>query len=124
MAGCVGTPPYIPRPPPQAGPRRQARGGSPPVILIVAGVAGSGKTTVGKLIAGRLGWEFADGDDFHSDANIAKMRSGQPLSDPGGFPWLADIGGWREAEIAAGKSAVIACPGLARRYRAALLAGR
>jgi gluconokinase len=94
------------------------------MILIVAGVAGSGKTTVGQLIATQLGWEFADGDDFHSQGNIAKMRSGQPLSDAERFPWLADIGGWMDAEIAAGKSAVVACSGLARRYRAALLAGR
>ena len=94
------------------------------MILIVAGVAGSGKTTVGKLVASQLGWEFADGDDFHSQANIAKMRSGQPLSDAERFPWLADIGAWMDAEVAAGKSAVIACSGLARRYREALLAAR
>jgi gluconokinase len=94
------------------------------MILIVGGVAGSGKTTVGKLVASQLGWEFADGDDFHSQANIAKMRSGQPLSDAERFPWLADIGGWMDAEIAAGKSAVVACSALARRYRAALLAAR
>lgn len=94
------------------------------MILIVAGVAGSGKTTVGKLIASQLGWEFADGDDFHSKVNIAKMRSGQPLSDAERFPWLAEIGGWMDSEIAAGKSAVVACSGLARRYREALLAGR
>src|ERR1700722_8938712 len=117
MAGCVGTQPYIPRPPPQAGPLRQARVGSPPVILIVAGVAGSGKTTVGKLIAGRLGWEFADGDDFHSDANIAKMRSGQPLSDAERFPWLADIGGWMDAEIAAGEGGGIGGSGAPPRAR-------
>jgi carbohydrate kinase (thermoresistant glucokinase family) len=94
------------------------------MILIVAGVAGSGKTTVGQLIASRLGWEFADGDDFHSPANVAKMRSGQPLSDAERLPWLADIGVWMDAEIAAAKSAVVACSGLARRYREALLAGR
>jgi gluconokinase len=94
------------------------------MILIVAGVAGCGKTTVGKLIASKLGWEFADGDDFHSEANIAKMRSGQPLSDADRFPWLAAIGDWMDEQIAAGRSAVVACSGLARRYREALLAGR
>jgi gluconokinase len=94
------------------------------MILIVAGVAGSGKTTVGKLIAGKLGWQFADGDDFHSQANIAKMRSGRPLSDADRFPWLERIGTWMDGEIAAGRSAVVACSGLARRYREALLAGR
>jgi gluconokinase len=94
------------------------------MILIVAGVAGCGKTTVGKLIASKLGWEFADGDDFHSAANIAKMRSGTPLTDSDRFPWLAAIGRWMDAEIAAGKSAVVACSGLNRRYRETLLAGR
>lgn len=94
------------------------------MILIVAGVAGSGKTTIGKLIAGKLGWQFADGDDFHSQASIARMRSGSPLSDADRFPWLDLIGTWMDGEIAAGRSAVVACSGLARRYRAALLAGR
>jgi gluconokinase len=94
------------------------------MILIVAGPAGSGKTTVGKLLSGKLGWEFADADDFHSAANIAKMRSGRPLSDSDRFPWLAAIGAWMDEQIAAGKSAVVACSALARRYRDALLAGR
>jgi len=94
------------------------------MILIVAGVAGSGKTTIGKLIAGELGWEFADGDDFHSAASIAKMRSGKPLTDADRFPWLAAIGDWMDDQLAAGRSAVVACSGLARRYREALLAGR
>jgi gluconokinase len=94
------------------------------MILIVAGAAGSGKTTVGKILSGRLGWEFADADDFHTAANIAKMRSGRPLSDSDRFPWLAAIGAWMDEQIAAGKSAVVACSALARRYREALLAGR
>jgi gluconokinase len=94
------------------------------MMLIVAGVAGSGKTTVGKLVASKLDWEFADADDFHSAANIAKMRSGHPLTDSDRFPWLAAIGAWMDKENAAGKSAVIACSCLARRYREALLRGR
>lgn len=94
------------------------------MILIIAGVAGSGKTTVGKLIASKLDWEFADGDDFHSAANIARMRSGQPLTDGDRFPWLAAIGDWMDDQIAAGKSAVVACSALARRYRDVLLSGR
>jgi gluconokinase len=94
------------------------------MILIVAGAAGSGKTTVGKILSGRLGWEFADADDFHTAANIARMRSGRPLSDSDRFPWLAAIGAWMDEQIAAGKSAVVACSALARRYREALLAGR
>jgi gluconokinase len=98
--------------------------GSPAMILIVAGVAGSGKTTLGELLAERLGWEFADGDAFHSATNIAKMRSGAPLSDSDRWPWLAAIGEWMDERIAIGQSAVVACSALARRYREALLSGR
>src|ERR1700689_4380621 len=108
-------------PAPPAGPPASVRVGSRAMILIVAGVAGSGKTTVGKLIASKLGWDFADGDDFHSAANIAKMRSGTPLTDSDRFPWLDRIGAWMDEETAAGKSTVIACSGLACRYRDALL---
>jgi gluconokinase len=98
--------------------------GSALMILIVSGVAGSGKTTIGKLIAARLGWEFADGDAFHSEANVAKMESGQPLCDEDRWPWIAAIDAWMDAHIAEGKSAVVACSALAHRYRNALLTGR
>jgi gluconokinase len=94
------------------------------MILIVAGVAGSGKTTIGKLVAGKLGWEFADGDAFHSATNIAKMRSGRPLDDGDRWPWLAAIGAWMDERIAGGQSAVVACSALSRRYRDALLSRR
>lgn len=94
------------------------------MILIVGGVAGSGKTTVGKLIASKLGWEFADGDDFHSEVNIAKMRSGQPLSDADRIPWLHSIGTWVDDHVAADTSAVVACSALARRYREIIVAKR
>src|ERR1700740_1051803 len=66
----------------------------PSVILIVAGVAGSGKTTVGALLAGRLGWRFADADAFHTAANIAKMAAGIPLTDADRQPWLRAIAAW------------------------------
>lgn len=95
-----------------------------PMILIVAGVSGSGKTTVGKLIAERLTWLFADGDDFHSAANVAKMKSGVPLTDADRQPWLAALGTWLDGRLADGTSAVLACSALKRRYRQLLLAGR
>jgi gluconokinase len=94
------------------------------VIVIVAGVSGSGKSTVGALIAGRLGWPFTDGDMLHPDANIAKMERGEPLTDADRMPWLRAIGAAMDERIAAGEPALIACSALKRRYREMLLAGR
>lgn len=94
------------------------------VILIVAGVAGSGKTTVGTLLAGRLRWRFADADTFHPEANVAKMHAGTPLTDADRQPWLQAITGWMDERIAAGQSAVVTCSALKRAYRDRLLAGR
>jgi carbohydrate kinase (thermoresistant glucokinase family) len=94
------------------------------VILIVAGVSGSGKTTVGALLAGRLHWRFADADTFHPAANIAKMRAGIPLTDEDRQPWLRAVGDWIDARRAAGEPAVITCSALKRAYRDELLAGR
>jgi gluconokinase len=94
------------------------------MILVVAGVAGSGKTTVGQLLARRLRWMFADGDSFHPAANIAKMRVGLPLTDADRKPWLAAITSWMDDIIASGQSAVLACSALRRSYRDELLDGR
>jgi gluconokinase len=94
------------------------------VILIVAGVAGSGKTTVGALLAGRLRWRFADADTFHPEANIAKMRAAIPLSDEDRRPWLRAVQDWMDTRIADGQSGVITCSALKRAYRAELLDGR
>jgi gluconokinase len=94
------------------------------MIVMVSGVAGSGKSTVGILVANRLGWRFADADSFHSPANIAKMRSGVPLTDADRGPWLAAIGAWMDERIAAGESAVAGCSALRRSYRDEMLAGR
>ena len=76
----------------------------PAVILIVAGVAGSGKSTVGALIAGRLHWQFADADAFHPEANVAKMRAGIPLTDADRQPWLHAVGYWIDTQAASGQS--------------------
>jgi gluconokinase len=94
------------------------------VILIVAGVSGSGKTTVGAMLAGRLGWRFADADDFHPAANVEKMRAGIPLTDEDRRPWLQALVAWMDERIAQGKSAVIACSALKRAYRDVLLGDR
>jgi gluconokinase len=94
------------------------------MIVLIGGVSGSGKTTVGVLLARRLNWLFADGDSFHPAANIAKMRSGVPLTDADRWPWLRIIGQWMDERIAAGDSAVMPCSLLKRGYRDLLLAGR
>src|SRR6266567_4611663 len=94
------------------------------MILIVAGVSGSGKTTVGALLAGRLGWRFADADGFHPAANVEKMRAGIPLTDDDRWPWLRAIAAWMDERIARSEPAVITCSALKRSYRDLLLDGR
>ncbi len=94
------------------------------MIVVVAGVSGSGKSTVGSLLAGRMGWPFTDADALHPAANIAKMRAGHPLSDADRKPWLAVVAGRMDGYDAAGESAVLACSALKRSYREELLAGR
>lgn len=101
-----------------------ARLHSGPMILIVAGLSGSGKTTVGAMLAGRLGWPFADADDFHPAANVEKMRAGLPLTDDDRWPWLRAIGAWMDERIAGNESAVVTCSALKRSYRDLLLGGR
>jgi gluconokinase len=94
------------------------------VIVLVAGVAGSGKSTIGALLARQLGWEFEDGDDLHSASSIAKMKAGHPLTDEDRRPWLSAVAAWIDQRTAAGRSGVIACSALKRSYRDKLLDGR
>jgi len=87
------------------------------MIVVLMGVAGAGKTTVGKLFAATLGWEFADGDDYHSAANIEKMRSGIPLTDADREPWLNSLRALILKWIESKKNAVLACSALKQSYR-------
>jgi gluconokinase len=87
------------------------------MVILVMGVTGSGKTTVGKLLAQRLGWIFLDADDFHSAANRDKMHRGIPLSDADRAPWLAAIHDELVRANGAGQSVVLACSALKQEYR-------
>jgi len=97
---------------------------SEPQFLIVMGVSGSGKTTVAEGIATRMGWLYAEGDDFHSQANVDKMASGTPLTDEDRWPWLRAIGTWIDEHERDKRSAVVTCSALRRIYRDLLREGR
>jgi gluconokinase len=86
-------------------------------LLVVMGVASSGKTTVAEGLATALGWPFRDADSFHPAANIAKMSSGSPLTDDDRWPWLDAIVTWMDARHAAGASGIVTCSALKRAYR-------
>ena len=87
------------------------------MIVIIFGVSGAGKTTVGRLLARELGWRFIEADDFHPAANIEKMRSGHPLTDKDRWPWLEELRQQIERSFSAGENAVLACSALKRAYR-------
>ena len=93
-------------------------------MVVVMGVAGSGKTTIASGLAQRLGWDLLEGDNFHPPANVAKMSAGTPLTDDDRWPWLRAIAAAMDERQAAGQSAVVACSALKRAYRAILLHGR
>jgi gluconokinase len=93
-------------------------------IILVTGVSGSGKTTVGAMLAGRLGWKYAEADDFHPRSNVEKMAAGHPLNDEDRKPWLAAIGRWIDERRAAHQPGVITSSGLKRTYRDILREGR
>ena len=94
-----------------------SREGQEPDIVVVMGVAGSGKTPVAKGIAVSMHWLFAEGDAFHPEANVEKMHSGVPLTDEDRWPWLRLIGDWMSEQEDAGVSAVVTCSALRRVYR-------
>lgn len=93
-------------------------------MLVIIGVSGCGKSTVGSALARRLGWSYTEGDAFHPPANMDKMRAGKPLDDADRQPWLAAIAGWMDARWNAQRPGVIGCSALKRRYRDFLREGR
>jgi gluconokinase len=94
-----------------------------PGFVIVMGVAGSGKTTVGERLAKQLGWHFYDADAFHPAENVAKMANGTPLTDADRAPWLAALLALISSSLKEGRPAVLACSALKESYRQQLLAG-
>ena len=94
-----------------------AANNEPATVAVVMGVSGAGKSTIAAELASQLGWDLADGDDFHPPGNVAKMASGVPLTDADRWPWLDQIAGWIDAEIGNQRRGVVACSALKRVYR-------
>jgi gluconokinase len=92
-----------------------------PAVMIVMGVSGSGKSTVGALLARRLHWEFEDADWLHPASNVDKMHNGIPLTEEDRRPWLEAVAAWIDNTRRAGEHAVVACSALKRRYRDILI---
>jgi gluconokinase len=95
-----------------------------PRALIVMGVSGSGKTTIGEELARRIGWRYEDADTFHPAGNVAKMSAGKPLTDEDRWPWLRAIADEIDRAVAVGERVVIGCSALRRVYRDVLVHGR
>lgn len=91
--------------------------GASAMVIVVMGVSGSGKSTIGKAFADAVQWDFQEGDALHPQANIAKMRAGQPLDDDDRAPWLARVSAWIADELGRGRDGVITCSALKRGYR-------
>jgi gluconokinase len=93
-------------------------------VVIIMGVSGSGKSTIGSLLARRLHWEFEDADWFHPTSNVDKMHRGIPLTDEDRWPWLRAIAAWIDKTRRSGGHGIIACSALKRRYRNVLIGDR
>ena len=90
---------------------------SPPTVLVVMGVTGTGKSTIAGLLAGHLGWELQEGDDLHPEANVEKMSRGIPLTDEDRMPWLDIIAAWIDGQAAKNEPGIVTCSALKRIYR-------
>jgi gluconokinase len=88
-----------------------------PVVLVVMGVSGCGKSTIAEQLAARLGWPFEEGDSLHPAANVAKMAAGHPLDDDDRQPWLERVADWIETRLDTPGSGIITCSALKRSYR-------
>ena len=93
------------------------------MFIVIMGVSGSGKTTIGQKLAQRLGWAFYDGDDFHPPQNVAKMSAGQPLNDDDRAGWLETLASLIQKETESGSGGVLACSALKEKYRRILKRG-
>lgn len=94
------------------------------LVVVMMGVSGSGKTTIARGVAGRLGWDVLEGDAYHPPVNVEKMSHGIPLDDSDRLPWLHAIAAAIDAELAAGRSSIVACSALKRGYRDILIGAR
>jgi gluconokinase len=86
-------------------------------VLVLMGVSGCGKSTLAGVLAGRLGWDLAEGDDMHPPQNVAKMAAGHPLTDDDRWPWLDRVADWIRDHTQAGRPGIVTCSALKRRYR-------
>jgi len=114
----------VPQPPDLAAQEKAAAAAISPTVLVLMGDSGSGKSTVAQELQRRLGWIFQEGDDLHPPANVAKMRSGQPLNDEDRLPWLQAIARWIDGQLAAHEPGIITCSNLKRAYRRITIGSR
>ena len=96
----------------------------PPLVIVLMGVSGSGKSTAGAALSRALGWPFRDADSFHPPANVEKMSRGTPLTDEDRWPWLAAIAQWVDERRASGEPGIVSCSALKRAYRDRIIGPR